>query len=48
MADAALLGEDVGSGEELPRSDIDDPVLPPEIDAEAPDPLILSSGPTSA
>ena len=34
MSSSVLL-EDVGPGEELPGFDIDDPVLPPEIDANA-------------
>jgi polyphosphate kinase len=34
MSNSVLL-EDVGPGEELPGFDIDDPVLPPEIDAKA-------------
>jgi hypothetical protein len=45
MADAALLGEDVGSGEELPRFYIDDPVLPPEIDARGARPADLELWP---
>ncbi len=35
MADTGLLDEDVGPGEELPGFDIDNPLLPPEIDAKA-------------